>query len=279
MRNHLTKTFKAGTALARYRLVRPSATTDGECDYPPAGYVGPLFVTEQAADADASVACIPLEAFTGTLLMVCSAAVARLSKVCLTGAVGKVDDSGLGMGVGVALQATTEDGEEFEVAVSKGTGLYHAAIASSTAITAAVATTFDNANKTIDGASLRVGDILRIKAAGILTTATGGETTKVDILVGTEIVMTTGAVDGTSADVWRVEADVVVRVTGASGKLQSHGTYALGAPGTIQAYPFCSAELSEDISGAALPVKVQVTNSSTGESVLCHAFSVELIRN
>lgn len=279
MRNVLTKNFKAGTDLERYRLVMPSATVDGECDYPAAGYVGPLFVTEEAASENGNVACIPLDAFTGTILLTCSAAVARLGKVCLAGAVGKVDDSGLGMGIGVALQATTEDGEAFEVAVKAGTGLYHAAIASSSAVTAAVATTFDNANKTIDGASLRVGDILRIKAAGILTTSTGSETTKVDLLVGTEIVMTTGAVDSTSADMWRLEADVVVRVTGASGKLQSHGTYAIGAPGTATALPFCSAELSEDISGAALPVICRVTHSSTGESNLCHAFSVELIRN
>lgn len=279
MRNTLTKTFKAAVAVDRYRLVAPSATTDGECVYPAAGYVGPLFVTEEAAAAATSVACIPLASFTGTLLMTAAGAISRLAKVCLTGAAGKIDDTGDGMGIGVALQAATADGEALEVAVVAGTGLYHAAIASSTAVTAAVATTFSNANKTIDGGALRVGDILRIKAAGVITTATGAETVTVDLLVGTEVVLTTGAIDPVSGDIFRLEVDVVVRVTGASGKLQAHGAYGLGVPGTATMRPTCSAELSEDISGAALPVKCQVTNSNTGESVLCHAFSVELIRN
>lgn len=162
--------------------------------------------------------------------------------------------------------------------LNRSANLMANSVASSTAVTAGTVTTFSNASRVVDGTLLKAGDILRIKAAGILTTATGAETTKVDLVVGTEIVATTGAVDGVTADVWRLEADVVVRVAGASGKLLSHGTQALGAPGTIQAYPFCTAELSEDISSGALSVLCQVTNSSTGESILCHAFSVEHIR-
>jgi len=280
MRNQITKSFKATTALARYRLVAPSAATEGEAGYPAAGYVGPLFVTEDAVASGSGVACTPLDKFTGTILLTVAGAVARLAKVCLTGAAGKVDDTGLGMGIGVALQASTADGEEIEVAVVAGTGLYHAAIADSTAVTAsAVATAFSNASTTIDGGSLRVGDVIRIKAAGVVTTATGAETVLIGLVVGTEIVAASATFDASSADVWRAEADVVVRVTGASGKIQSHGATSIGAPGTATMKPFCSAELSEDISGAALAVRAQVTNSSTGESVLCHAFSVELIRN
>lgn len=275
-----TKSFKATTALAQFRLVAPSATSEFEVGYPAADYHGPLFVTQAAAAAGANVACLPLEACTGTVIVTVAAAVARLARVSLTGAVGKVDDTGVGPCVGVALQAATADEERIEVAITKGTGLHHAAIADSTAVTAsAVATAFSNASKTIDGGALRVGDILRIKAAGICTSTTGAETVKADILVGTEIVATTGAIDPANGDVWRLDVDVAIRAVGASGKIQAHGTQGLGVPGTATAKPFCTAELSEDISSAALPVKCQVTNSSTGESILCHAFSVELVRN
>jgi hypothetical protein len=276
-----TRTFKAATALARHRLVRPSASAEAECGYPAADYHGPLFVTLENAESGKSVATVPLGAYSGTLMMTAAGAVARLATVCLTGAVGKVDDTGLGIGVGTALQATTEDGEEFEVAVSKGTGLHHAAIAASTAVTAsAAATAFSTGSKTIDGSALKIGDILRIKAAGTLT-STGAETVTVDILVGTEVVITTGAVNpADTGDIFRLEVDVVVRVTGASGKLYAHGTAALGTPQTVTAKALASlAELSEDISSTALAIKCQVTNSSTGESVVLQAFSVELVRN
>lgn len=152
------------------------------------------------------------------------------------------------------------------------------AIASSTAVTATGPTVFSNGSKTINGGALKAGDILRLKAAGIVTTATGAETTTVRILVGTEVVATTGAVDVASGDVFRLEVDVVVREVGSSGKLLSHGLVALGVPGTVTAKPFCTAEVTEDISSAALTATCDVTNSSTGESVLLHAFSVEHIR-
>lgn len=278
MRSTLTKTFIAATALARYRLVAPTATA-GYCGYPAAGYVGPLFVTDHNAELGISVTCIPLDAFTGTIQLTAAGAIARLARVSLTGAVGKVDDAIDGPTVGVALEATTTDGEEFEVAVASGTGLIGAAIAASSAVTASgVATAFSTGTKTVDGGALKVGDILRLKAAGTLT-STGSETVTIELLVGTEVVATTGAVNPSdSGDIFRLDTDVVVRVTGASGKIQAHGTVALGAPGTVTAKPFCSTELSEDISSSALAITCKCTNSSTGESVVLQAFSVELVR-
>jgi hypothetical protein len=90
-------------------------------------------------------------------------------------------------------------------------------------------------------------------------------------------VLTTGAIDPVSADIFRAEVDVAVRVAGASGKIQAHGIYNLGAAGTATGKAVCSAELSEDISGT-VTIAVKVTNSSTGESVTLEAFTVELLR-
>lgn len=154
--------------------------------------------------------------------------------------------------------------------------LLHSIAAASTAVTAsATPTTFSNGSRVIDGALLKAGDILRVKAAGLLT-STGSETVTVDILVGTEVVATTGAVNpADTGDMFRLDVDVIVRTPGAAGKLLAHGNVALGTAGTVTDKPFCSAELSEDISSSALTVSCRVTNSSTGESVVLHAFTVE----
>lgn len=198
----------------------------------------------------------------------------------------KVTDIALAIGVCTkkATSATTVEFKAFPKVGSirsllKGVALLAAAVAGSTAVTAsATATTFSTGSRVVDGALLKAGDLLRIKAAGTLT-STGSETVTVEILVGTEVVATTGAVNpADSGDIFRLEADVAIRTAGASGKLQAHGTVALGTPGTVTAKPFCSTELSEDISSSALAVTCRVTNSSTGESVVLQAFTVEHVQ-
>lgn len=273
------RTFTAGEALEAYRRVKFSAGSGSEVVYSDADddWIG----TTEFYAASGAVVTVKMRNVPGTRKMIFASSASAGARV-YAAADGKVDDVVTGgKSIGKVLDAPGAAGIAGDVLLEETAdnyGLLAVAIASSTAITAAGPTTFSNASKTIDGTILRAGDLLRIKAAGILTTATGTETTKVDILVGTEIVMTTGAVDSTSADMWRLEADVVVRVAGASGKLQSHGHFAIGAPGTIQSYPYCGAEVSEDLSDTTLPILCQVTNSSTGESVLCHSFSVELLR-
>lgn len=270
------RAFVAGEALEAFRRVK--FTTSETVVYADANdfWIG----TTEAAVASGAPVAVKMRNVAGTRKMVCASS-ASLGARVYGADDGKVDDVATGgPAIGTLLDAPSAAGIVGEVLLDsesdKG-GLLAAAVASSTAVTAATATTFSNASKTINGADLKAGDILRIKAAGICTTFTGSETSTIELLVGTEIVATTGAVDGTSGDVWRLEADVIVRTTGASGTLLSHGTYALGAPGTIQAYPFCNAQVTEDIS-STFAVLARVTNSSTGESILCHAFTVELIR-
>lgn len=151
--------------------------------------------------------------------------------------------------------------------------------AASTAVTAsASATVFDNGTHTFDGSKLKAGDVLRIKAAGIVGTSTGNETTVVELLVGTEVVAATATLDTTSADVFFLAIDVLVRVAGASGKIHASGVQIIGPAATATVKPVCSAELSEDISSTALTATCRVTHSSTGESTVLHTFTLEIIR-
>lgn len=271
------RTFTAGEALEAFRRVKLSSGTAVYADAFDPEWIG----TTLTAVASGALVVVKLRRFPGTRKMI-SASSAAAGARAYAAADGKVDDVTTGgPGVGYYVDAPGAAGIAAEILLDEpgnNGGLLHAAIASSTAVTAGTATTFSNANRTIDGGQLKVGDILRIKAAGIVTTSTGSETTTFKIIVGTEAVASTAAVDATNGDVWRIEVDVIVRVVGASGKLLAHGTVANGVPGTATALPFCGAEVTEDISGAAVPVIAQVTNSSTGESVLCHAFTIELIR-
>jgi hypothetical protein len=278
VQNSGLKAFEAAEDIGAYVRVKIDSSGEAAIAGVNDEWVG---TTEHEVDSGHFVT-VRMRNVAGTRKMVAGGAITALNRV-YGAASGRVDDLATGgPGIGQALTAAAIAGEIVEVlpdpSIGEAEGLLAVAVADSTAVTAATATTFSNASKTIDGTQLKVGDILRIKAAGICTSTTGAETVKVDILVGTEIVMTTGAVDAANGDVFRLEADVAVRVVGASGKLQSHGTHALGVPGTVTAKPFCSAELSEDLSDTTLPVFAQVTNSSTGESILCHSFSVELIR-
>lgn len=273
------RAFVAGETLEAYRRVKHH-TTAGQVVYADAD--DPWIGTTEFGVTSGAPVTVKLRSVVGTRKMISASSAAAGARAY--GAVdGKVDDVTTGgPGIGTYLDAPGAAGIACEILLDEESdkgGLLAAAIATSTAVTAsAAATTFSNGSKTIDGADLKAGDILRIKAAGIIGTATGTETVTVQILVGTEVVATTGAVDPTSADIFRLDVDVAVRVAGAAGKLQAHGTTALGTGGTVTAKAFCSGELSEDISSAALAITCKVTNSSTGESVTLEAFTVETLR-
>lgn len=196
---------------------------------------------------------------------------------------GRVDDAAAtGRGVGVALQAAGGSGELVEILPDPGVGPFQGLIwethAASTAVTAsATETTFSNGTATIDGAQLLAGDIVHIRAYGLVGTAAGTETVTVKVYLATEAVATTGAVDPTSGDMFALDVFVKVRTAGASGKLSAYGMVSLGTAATATAKPFQSAELSEDISGT-ITITVTVTNSSTGESVTLENFDIEILR-
>lgn len=262
MWNEKTKTFKAGTALEAYRLVRPSASTAGECDYPAAGYKGPLFLTTHPAAADASVTCVPLSGGgLATFHATVGAAVARGARLFLTGAAGKVDDTPSATPTGlVALEAATADGEEIEVAfVGAGAGaVAYVNTADSADVENTVTETAFDKSVALDGPSLKIGDVLHIRARVFVLDNNSTDTLELKLYVGTEVIATTGAVDVADNDIGYIDAMVVVRAGGASGLLSASGVVALGVPGTVTAKPFRLNEASEDLSGS-VTVSVKAT--------------------
>jgi hypothetical protein len=255
-----TKTFKAGTALEAYRLVRPSASTAGECDYPAAGYKGPLFLTTHYAAADASVTCIPLSGGGyATVMATVAGAVARGARLFLTGAAGKVDDAATATPTGlVALEAATADGEQVECAiVGAGAGaVAYANLADSAQVENTTTETAFDKSVTVDGPSLKAGDVLHIRARVFVEDNNSTDTLNLKLYVGTQEIAATGAVDVADNDIGYIDAMVVVREGGATGKLSASGVTALGVPGTVTAKPFRLAEAAEDLSGdIAITVK------------------------
>lgn len=253
-----TRTFKAATALARYRLVRPSATTEGEAGYPAAGYAGPLFVTLENAESGKSVACVPIDAYAGTLHLTAAGAVARGARLFLSGAAGKVDDAPSATPTGlVALEAASSDGEIFEaVKAAGGSTVAYANLADSAEVEDTTDETAFDKSVTLDGPSLKAGDVLEIEALALVNDNNSTDTLNLKLYVGTQEIVATGAVDVEDADIGHIRAKVTIREGGASGKLAAMGTYALGVPGTVTAKPFHMAEAAEDLSGSvAIAVK------------------------
>lgn len=254
MWNEKTKTFKAGEALDEFRLVRPSATTAGECVYPDAGYRGPLFITYAAAESGKSVTCVPVGngSTFATFMITVGGAVARGARLFLTGAEGKVDDAPSATPTGlVALEAAAGDGEQIEVAfVGAGaSAVAYANTADSAEVENTTTETAFDKSVTLDGPSLKAGDVLDIEALVLVNDNNSTDTLTLKLKVGTQEIVATAAVDVADGDIGHIRARVTVREGGASGKLAAMGTQSLGVPGTVTAKPFHMAEAAEDLSG------------------------------
>lgn len=156
--------------------------------------------------------------------------------------------------------------------------LAYSATAAGTALTNSTSETTLGA-KTISGADLRVGDVIRVLAQVIATATNSTDTLTLKLYVGTEEIVTTGAVDVANGDIGYINCDVVVRSIGASGKLAAAGLVALGVPGTVTAKPFLKAEASEDISGdVAVAVKGTWSVANAGNSCRLDVMNVQVLK-
>lgn len=267
----------ATAALAAYTRVKFDPDNDGQVIVAGANEDA-IGITED--DALAAGDPVTVRTFGRISRRVAAEAISQYADV-YNAASGRVSDTKAGKRQGIALTAASNAGEWITVLEVPDfgdiDGLVNVIVADSTAVTASGASVFDNGTKTLDGASLKVGDIIRVRVGVDITTTTGSETVTLTLKVGTETIIATGAVDVSNGDLGYIEADVVVRAIGASGALLAYGTYALGTQGTVTALPFRKAQASEDLSGD-VAVTVTTTHSSTGESVELEHFSVEIVR-
>lgn len=109
---------------------------------------------------------------------------------------------------------------------------------------------------TLNGALLAAGDVIKVRASVYVLKSNSTDTLNIKLLVGTEEICATGAVNIADGDVGYIDAEVVVRIAGASGHLSACGTTALGVVGTVTAKPFDKADAAEDLSSS---VDVTVT--------------------
>lgn len=172
---------------------------------------------------------------------------------------GKVDDVvGTGIAVGRALEAATADGNIIEILpmASEGTGLVYSNVADSAQVENTTTETAFDKSKTIDGATLQVGDVIEVVAQGFVEDNNSTDTLNVKLYFGTEEIVATGAVDSADNDIFTIHAFIFIRTLGASGTIAACGYHSNGVPGTVTAKPFRKAEATEDISGdVAITVK------------------------
>jgi len=143
------------------------------------------------------------------------------------------------------------------------------AVAASTALTASsTETNFDNSIVTIPANGLRVGDVIRVRAQGIATATNSTDTLTAKIKLGSNAVLSTGAVDVANNDIFYLEADIVVRTIGATGTVVAAGAVAIGAEGTVTSKPGKLASTTVDTT-AAITLAVSGQWSTTSGSNSC----------
>lgn len=272
------RTFNAGEAVEAYRRVKLDSSMD--VIYADADDIG-IGITEAKAAHDEAVT-VKLWSYAGTRKMTCSAGVDIGDTLYATDD-GKVEDTHTadGPSLGVALQAGSANNAIIEVVMDtdRGGGIYTAIASSIDVENTVTETAFSTGSKTIDASKLRAGDVLHVVAQGIVTDQNGSDTQTVKLYVGTEEIVTTGAVTVADNDVFLIDAYVTVRIAGASGHVQACGVVGLGVPGTVTAKPFRKADAAEDLSGdVAITVKATASAAHADNEINLDTFIVDVIR-
>jgi len=161
-----------------------------------------------------------------------------------------------------------------------GTNLLYANVADSAEVeNSTVETAFDK-SVTIRGEELQIGDVIHVFASGMVNDQNSTDTLTVKLYVGTEEIISLGAVDVADSDIFAIDAYITIRTLGASGTLVAVGTYvAPAAAGTAAPLAFRKASATEDISAAvAITVKGTWSVAHADNEVQLDCFIAELLR-
>lgn len=280
---HFFKTFIADGAIEQYRLVRLSAGS-GTNVVQAGAEDEPIGIAYQDDVALGETVNVRLLNAPGSVKLSAAGAFAIRDRL-YPAADGQVDDTpaSAGKSIGIALVAATAANDIVEclldgVEGSKLDGLLHAEIANSAALTNDGTETV-LAGKTIRGADLQIGDILRVKAVVVATATNAADTLDVTVRLGGTDIVATGAVDPANDDVFQVESDIVIRAVGAGGAVQGYGKSAAGAGGTAT---FRARNLTNTAINLAGDVELDVTGdwsvANAGNSCRLEGFTVEHLR-
>lgn len=294
------KAFKTGAAvvvpLAAYARVKQDAAADA------AGFTGTVTLagpndealgqTEQAVQRAGDHVTVKTRNYPGTRKVICASVCAIGDRLYPT-ASGLVDTraaSGLGTAGGalgpceyIALEASTVAGgivEALPVGLT-ARGLLFTSTSDSATITNTVAeTTFTVNQTTIPANTLKVGDVLRLRARVVIPLSNGADTLTLRLKLGAVTLMTVAAFDPAAAnDEVYITADFVVTAIGGAGSINGGGIFAFGILGTATARHFALAATALDTTIAnLLSMTAQWSAASAGSTTILRNLIVELIR-
>jgi hypothetical protein len=182
----------------------------------------------------------------------------------------KVDGSDDSASAGALLQVTTGSnkftpwgGSSLLSPVSES----YLAVAPSTAITGATETAEDfDETATIDAASLKVGDVVHIRAQGIHTAQTSTETHDMRLRFDDTVTDTSlndqTSIDPATNDIFYYDASVVIRTATTA---YCTGVQCMGVLGTATAKPFITAEFTVDLT-KEITIAVEIDRGVTTDS-------------
>lgn len=273
------KAFAAGEVLAAFRRVKLNSSQ--QVVYAGADDVG-IGIADDAALAIGDSVTVRLHNVPGTRKLVCAAAV-DAGDILYGAADGKVDDvTSKGQGRWIALEAGSGDLSVIQAIPLPASeeGLLYSAEANSAAVTnTTTETTFDTGTKSIDGAMLKVGDVLRVRLAGQATATNSTDTLVVKLYVGTELIAATATLDVADADIFYIDAEITITAVGASGALRASGISVIGPAASATAKGFLKSSAAEDLSGTiAIAAKATWSVASAANSCRLEVMSVELKR-
>ena len=158
-----------------------------------------------------------------------------------------------------------------------GSVLLYSAVAASTAVTAASATSFGN-TVTIPANSLKAGDVIEYTVAGIAPTTDSTDTLTLTVLFGSVTVATSDAVNSTNDDIMYMAGQIVLRTIGATGTLVAAGLNANGVASTVTSEPFLKGSTTIDTTAAIVFDVKGVWSDATGNSCRLDITNVGLHR-
>lgn len=192
---------------------------------------------------------------------------------------------------GERINALLKNGETVAIgdwAISYGDGtvckaassyLANIAAASSAVTNTITETTFSNGSVTIPANTLKVGDVIRVRAQGIATSTNSTDTLTVRSLIGTDVLATTGAVDVANNDIFTIDVTMVVRTIGATGTFVAFGDVSIGAGGTVTRKSVYLGSTTIDTTAAAtLTVKATWSVASASNSCRLDVLTVEHVK-
>lgn len=145
--------------------------------------------------------------------------------------------------------------------------------------TAHTNSTDETSLKSFTLSDLKAGDVIRFKACVHASATNSTDTLTVNVKLGTETIVTSGAVDVANDDRYICEGDIVVRTGGSSGTLQGVGIHMLPAAAGGNMISWVKDQASEDLSGnVTFDLTADWSVANAGNS--CHAeiLNVQVLR-